>query len=156
MAETDRLLREDTLSVKSMALLLGYGDVSNFRHACRRWYRGFHNEYRQRVLTTYFIKTAEIPPPRYGDTFYIGEVFVKINGKRRYLCRALDQDGEVADVYLQARRDGAAVNRFFKRLLRSHGNEPRKIVTDKLRSYVFAHRELFPETIHVTECYANN
>jgi len=41
----------------------------------------------------------------------------------------------VVDVYLQAKRDGAAAKRFFNRLLRSHGGEPRKIVTDKLRSY---------------------
>jgi putative transposase len=45
-------------------------------------------------------------------TFYIDEVFVKINGKQRYLWRAVDQDGEVVDVYLQARRDGAAAKRF--------------------------------------------
>jgi transposase-like protein len=44
----------------------------------------------------------------YGDTFYIDEVFVKINGKQHYLWRAVDQDGEVVDVFLQARRDGAA------------------------------------------------
>ena len=53
----------------------------------------------------------------------------------------MDQDGEVVDVYLQAKRDGAAAKRFFKRLLRSHGGEPRKIVTDKLRSYGVARRE---------------
>jgi putative transposase len=53
-------------------------------------------------------------------------------------------------VILQARRDGAAAKRFFKRLLRSHGSEPRKIVTDKLRSYPVAHRELTPGAIHVT------
>ena len=92
----------------------------------------------------------------YGDTFYIDEVFVKINGKRHYLWRAVDQDGEVADVYLQAKRDGAAAKRFLKQLLRSHGTEPRKIVTDKLRSYVVAHRELIPETIHSTKQYENN
>jgi len=92
----------------------------------------------------------------YGDTFYIDEVFVKINGKQHYLWRAVDQDGEVVDVFLQAKRDGAAAKRFFKRLLRSHGGEPRKIVTDKLRSYGVAHRELIPETIHITERYANN
>ena len=63
----------------------------------------------------------------------------KINGSQHYLWRAVDQDGEVVDVYLQARRDGAAAKRFFKRLLRSHGGEPRKIVTDKLRSYGVAH-----------------
>ncbi len=68
----------------------------------------------------------------------------------------MDQDGEVVDVFLQARHDGTAAKRFFKRLLRSHGGEPRKIVTDKLRSYGVALRELIPETIHVTDRYANN
>ena len=92
----------------------------------------------------------------YGDTFYIDEVFVKINGKQHYLWRAVDQDGEVVDVYLQAKRDGAAAKRFFRRLLRSHGAGPRKIVTDKLRSYPVAHRELIPETIHSTNQYENN
>ena len=62
----------------------------------------------------------------------------------------------MVDVYLQARRDGAAAKWFFKRLLRSHGGEPRKSVTDKLRSYGVAHRELIPETIHSTKQYENN
>ncbi len=92
----------------------------------------------------------------YGDTFYIDEVFVKINGKQQYLWRAVDQDGEVVDVYLQARRDGVAAKRFFKRLILSYGGEPRKIVTDKLRSYGVAHRELMPDVIHNTDQYANN
>jgi putative transposase len=92
----------------------------------------------------------------YGDTFYIDEVFVKINGKQHCLWRAVDQDGEVVDVYLQAERNGAAAKRFFKRLLRSAGGEPRKIVTDKLRSYPVAHCEVMPEVIHVTDRYANN
>jgi putative transposase len=91
-----------------------------------------------------------------GDTFFINEVFVKINGKQHYLWRAVDQDGEVVDVSLQAKRDGAAAKRFFKRLLRCHGGEPRKIVTDKLRSYCVAHRELMPDVIHDTRQYANN
>jgi putative transposase len=92
----------------------------------------------------------------YGDTFFIDEVFVKINGKQHYLWRGVDQDGEVVDVYLQTRRDGAAAKRFFKRLLRGHGQEPRKIVTDKLRSYGVAHRELMPDVIHDNSQYANN
>ena len=81
---------------------------------------------------------------------------IQINGKQHYLWRAVDQDGDVVDVFLQARRDGAAAKRFFKRLLRSHGEEPRKIVTDKLRSYGVAHRDLMPETIHSTKQYENN
>jgi putative transposase len=62
----------------------------------------------------------------------------------------------VVNVYLQAKRDGAAANRFFKRLLRSYCGEPRKIVTDKLRSYGVAHRELIPNAIHGTKQYENN
>ena len=92
----------------------------------------------------------------YGDTFFIDEVFVKINGKQHYLWRAVDQDGEVVDVFLQARRDGSAAKRFFRRLLRSNSGELRKIVTDKLRSYGVARRELIPEVIHDTSQYANN
>ena len=92
----------------------------------------------------------------YGDTFFIDEVFVKINGKQHYLWRAVDQDGEVVDVYLQAKRDGAAAKRFFRRLMRSHGAEPRKIVTDKLRSYGVTHRELMPDVIHDNSQYENN
>ena len=81
---------------------------------------------------------------------------MKINGQQHYLWRAVDQDGEVVDVYLQARRDGPAAKRFFKRLMQSYGGEPRKIVTDKLRSYGVAHRELMPDVIHSTEQYENN
>ena len=92
----------------------------------------------------------------YGDTFYIDEVFVKINGKQHYLWRVVDQDGEVVDVYLQSKRDAATAKCFFNRLIRNNKGEPRKIVTDKLLSYGVAHREIIPETIHVTERYANN
>ncbi len=92
----------------------------------------------------------------YGDTFFIDELFVKIQGIQRYLWRAVDQDGEVVDVFLQNRRDGQAAKRFFKRLLKNLQGEPRKVVTDKLRSYGVAHRELIPDTIHDTSQYANN
>ena len=93
---------------------------------------------------------------------------IQINGKQHYLWRAVDQEslphersecfgyGEVVDVYLQTKRDGAAAKRFFRRLLRSHGAEPRKIVTAKLRSYGVAHREVMSEVIHETDRYANN
>jgi putative transposase len=92
----------------------------------------------------------------HGDTLYIDEVFVRINGRQHYLWRAVDQDGEVVDVYLRAKRDGAAAKRFFRRLIRINQGEPRKIVTDKLRSYGVAHRGLIPETIHSTKKYENN
>ena len=68
----------------------------------------------------------------------------------------MDQDGEILDVFLQSKRDGIAAKRFFKRILKAHNGEPRKIVIDKLRSYGVAHRELIPDSIHDTSQYANN
>jgi putative transposase len=62
----------------------------------------------------------------------------------------------VIDVILQRRRAGKAAKRFFRRLLKTHRNEPRKIATDKLRRYGVAHRELIPDTIHDTSQYAND
>jgi len=115
--------------------------------AIRLWCNKFGPKYARRLRRKH---------QGYGDTFFIDEVFVKIRGQRHYLWRAVDKDGEVIDVYLQKRSDGKAAKRFFKRLLNKHKDEPRKIVTDKLRSYGVAHRELIPETIHDTTQYANN
>jgi len=63
---------------------------------------------------------------------------------------------DVVDVFLQRHRDGTAAKRFFKWLLRTSASEPRRIVTDKLRSYGVAHRDLIPDTTHDTSQYANN
>lgn len=92
----------------------------------------------------------------YGDTFNFDEIFVKIGSKQHHVWRAVDQEGDVVDVYLQTRRDRAAAKRFFKQLLQSNGGEPQKVVTDKLRSYAVAGGELIPEAIHDTPQYANN
>jgi len=135
------------LSHRDIEDLLAERGIIVSREAIRLWCIKFGAVYARRLNRKH---------RGYGDTFYIDEVFVKINGKQHYLWRAVDQDGEVVDVYLQARRDGAAAKWFFRRLLRSHGGEPRKIVTDKLRSYGVAHRELIPATIHSTEQYENN
>jgi putative transposase len=135
------------LSHRDIEDLLAERGITVSREAIRLWCIKFGAIYTRRLKRKH---------RGFGDTFYIDEVFVKINGKQHYLWRAVDQDGEVVDVYLQVRRDAAAAKRFFKRLLRSHGGEPRKIVTDKLRSYGVAHRELMPDTIHTTKQYENN
>ena len=135
------------LSHRDIEDLLAERGITVSREAIRLWCTKFGALYARRLQRKH---------RGFGDTFYIDEVFIKINGKQHYLWRAVDQDGEVVDVYLQAKRDGAAAKRFFKRLLRSHGGEPRKIVTDKLRSYGVAYRELIPDTIHSTEQYENN
>ena len=135
------------LSHRDIEDLLAERGIIVSREAIRLWCNKFGALYARRL---------ERRHQGYGDTFFIEEVFVKINGKQHYLWRAVDQDGEVVDVYIQARRDGKAATRFFKRLLRSHGCEPRKIVTDKLRSYGVAHRVLMTDVIHDTSQYANN
>jgi putative transposase len=135
------------LSHRDIEDLLAQRGVIVSREAIRLWCIKFGAIYTRRLKRKH---------RGYGDTFFIDEVFVKINGKQHYLWRAVDQDGEVVDVYLQAKRDGAAAKRFFRRLLGSHGGELRKIVTDKLRSYGVARRELIPEAIHSTKQYENN
>jgi len=117
----------------------------------------------RKAIRLWFIKFGAIYTRRlkqkhrdYGDKLFIDKVFVRIKSKQPCLWRAIDQDGEVVDVCLQAKCDGAAAKRFFRKLLRSHGGDPRKIVTDKLSSYPVAHRHVTPEAIHITDRYANN
>ena len=135
------------LSHRDIEDLLAERGISVSYESIRLWCNKFGLKYARRLKKNH---------QGYGDTFFIDEVFVKIDGKQHYLWRAVDQDGEVVDVFLQRRRDGNAAKRFFKRLLKTHRDEPRKIVTDKLRSYGVAHRELIPESIHDTSRYANN
>ncbi len=135
------------LSSRDIEDLLAERGIAVSYESIRLWCIKFGSKYGKRLRRRH---------QGYGDTFFIDEVFVKIQGKQHYLWRAVDQDGEVVDVFLQHRRDGKAAKRFFKRLLKKHEGEPRKIVTDKLRSYAVARRELIPNTIHDTSQYANN
>jgi len=135
------------LSHRDIEDLLAERGINVSYEAIRLWCNKFGPKYATRLKRSH---------QGYGDTFFIDEVFIKMDGKQHYLWRAVDQDGEVVDVFLQKRRDGRAAKRFFKRLLKKHSNEPRKIVTDKLGSYRVAHRELIPDTTHDTSQYANN
>ena len=135
------------LSCRDIEDLLAERGIVVSYEAIRLWCNKFGPKYARRLKSTH---------RGYGDTFFIDEVFVRIQGKQQYLWRAVDQDGEVIDVFLQSRRDGKAARRFLKRLIKKHRDDPRKIVTDKLRSYGVAHRELIPDTINDTSQYANN
>ena len=84
------------------------------------------------------------------------EVFVTIGGRRQYLWRAVDQDGDVIDILVQSRRDRRAARRFFRRLLKRQRQEPCRLVTDNLGSYRVAHRDVLPWVPHDTSRYANN
>jgi putative transposase len=127
-------------------LLSERGIIVNYE-SIRKWCNKFGSIYTRRLKRRH---------PGFGDILYLDEVFINIQGVQQYLWKAVDQDGEDIDVFLQKRRNGAAAMRFFKRLLKAFPGGPRRIVTDKLRSYGVAHRELMPEVIHDTSKYANN
>lgn len=81
---------------------------------------------------------------------------ITINGVQHYLWRAVDQDGNVLDILLQDRRDQQAAKKFFRKLLKQQGFAPRVLVTDKLKSYGAAKRELLPNTDHRQHKGLNN
>ena len=92
-----------------------------------------------------------------GDTWYMDEVYiVTVRGERRYLWRAVDQDGDVLDILIQKRKDKQSAVRFFKKLMKGQGCSARKFVTDKLPSYGAARKIIMPTSMHCHERYANN
>jgi len=84
------------------------------------------------------------------------EVFLTIKGKCHYLWRAVDQEGNVLDILVQRRRDKKAAKKFFRKLLKGLTYIPRVIITDKLKSYGAAKRELLPSVEHRQHRYLNN
>ena len=101
----------------------------------RQWCRKFGPEYARRLKRR---------QGRLGDMWHLDELFVNIQGQQRYLWRAVDQDGDVIDILVQPRRDRRAADRYFRKLLKGQGREPRRMVTDKLRSSAAAHRAIMP------------
>ena len=83
-------------------------------------------------------------------------MFLRIRGELHYLWRAVDQHGVVLDILVQDRRNATAAKRFFQRLLAGLKGKPRRIITDGLRSYAVARREVLPEVRHRTSRYLNN
>ena len=93
---------------------------------------------------------------RPGDTWYLDELFVRIQGRTQYLWRAVDEDGDVIDILVQPRWNRRAAIRFFRKLLKTQGAIPRCLITDKLPSYQAACRTLIPSVLHCPAPYANN
>ena len=135
------------LSLRDVEDLLAERGIMVTYEAIRLWCLKFGPEY-ARVL-----KRRQ---GRLGDTWHLDELFLTIQGRRQYLWRAVDQDGDVIDILLQPRRDRRAAARFFRKLLKGQGCVPRKMVTDKLRSYAAARRTIMPSVAHDTSQYANN
>ncbi|SDT80619.1 IS6 family transposase [Actinoplanes derwentensis] len=91
-----------------------------------------------------------------GDRWFVDETYVKVNGVWRYVYRAIDQHGQVIDVLVSARRDGAAARRFFTRALATLKTVPVEVVTDAAAVYPAVLADLIPAAWHHVEQYANN
>jgi putative transposase len=135
------------LSYRDVEELLFARGVMVTYEAIRKWCRKFGqlygNELRQRR-------------PRLGDKWHLDEVFLTIHGKRHYLWRAVDQEGNILDILVQRRRDKKAAKKFFRKLLKGCQYVPRVIITDKLKSYGAAKREILPGVEHRQHRYLNN
>ena len=135
------------MSFRDVEDLLAQRGIRVSYESIRLWCIQFGPEYARRLKRR---------QGRLGDTWHLDEVFTKIQGKRHYLWRAVDQDGDVLDILVQPRRDRKAAKRLFRRLLKGQGRSPWRLVTDKLRSYSAAHREVMPSVVHDTGQYRNN
>ncbi|TQE19229.1 IS6 family transposase [Streptomyces ipomoeae] len=127
-------------------LMLERGIVVSYE-TVRRWCARFGQRY------TSALRRRQ---PRPDGTWHLDEVFTKIHGERKYLWRAVDQDGNVLDVLVQNRRDKAAARRFLRRLMKKTRTVPRAIITDRLHSYGAAHHEVMPSVEHRQSKYLNN
>ncbi len=135
------------LSLRDVEDLLAERGITVSYGAIRLWCEKFGLDYARKLCRR---------RGRLGDSWFLDEVFVTIRGERHYLWRAVDQDGDLIDILVQRRRDARAAKRFFRKLLRGQGSEPRWLITDKLGSYGAAHRSVMPSVEHVTARYANN
>ncbi len=135
------------LSFRDAEDLLAHRGITVTYETIRQWCQTFGLDYARRLRGR---------RGRMGDSWYLDELFVNIQGRRQYLWRAVDQDGDVMDILVQSRRDRQAAARFFRKLLKGQGREPRRLITDKLRSYAAAHRTVMPSVVHSTRQYENN
>jgi transposase-like protein len=90
-----------------------------------------------------------------GDRWYVDETYVRVAGEWRYVYRAIDQHGQIVDVYVSARRDIRSARRFFATAIGIHG-APAEVVTDRAWTLLAAVDELIPGAFHNTEQFANN
>lgn len=93
---------------------------------------------------------------RSGDVWHLDEIQVSIRGRRFWLWRAVDEQGAVLEEILQPRRDRMAAKRLLRRLMKKAGRPPKCLVTDRLRSYAAAKREVAPCLEHRAHKGLNN
>src|ERR671931_724329 len=122
-----------TLSYRDVEDLLAERGVEVSYKTIRRWVRKFGPLYARRLRHFH---------PKPSRRWHLDEMVVRIAGETVYLWRAVDHEGEVLDVLVQRRRDKAAAVKLMRKLLKKQGFAPAVVVTDKLRSYGAAFKEI--------------
>jgi len=135
------------LSYRDVEELLAERGVILSYETVRQWCQKFGQPYANALRRRH---------PRPGDKWHVDEVFVSINGTQQYLWRAVDQDGTVLDILVQARRDKAAAVKFLRKLLKGLAYVPRVVITDKLASDGAAMRDVLPSVEHRRHKGLNN
>ena len=136
-----------SLSYRDVEELLAERGIVVSYETVRQWCLKFGQQYANQL------RRRRAKP---GDKWHLDEVFLKINGKRSYLWRAVDQDGNVLDILVQSRRNKAAAKKFFRKLLKGCEYVPRVLITDKLGSYEAAKKAVMPSVEHRRHRRLNN
>ncbi len=138
------------LSLRNVEDLLHERGIEVSHETVRYWWQRFGPMF-----------AAEIRKRRVGGLrwsrwrWHLDEVFVRVNGVQHYLCRAVDHEGEVLEAFVSKHRDRKAALKFLRKLMKRHGR-PEELVTDKLRSYGAALREIGATGLQTTERWENN
>ena len=135
------------LSLRDVEELMAERSVEVSYETIRRWVKRFGPQIARRLRSG---------RPRAHPQWHLDEMYVSIGGRWMYLWRAIDQDGEVLDFLVSAKRDKKAALKLMRKLLKKYGFAPRTIVTDKWRAYAAAFRELGLTAWHHQAKWKNN
>lgn len=136
-----------TLSYRDVEELLAERGLDISYETIRRWILKFGCSYARNLRRL---------RPQPADTWHLDEMVIRVQGRRLYLWRAVDSEGEILDMLVQSRRDKTAALRLIRKLLKKQGFAPKVLVTDKLRSYGAAARELRLSAHHEQGLRQNN
>jgi putative transposase len=135
------------LSYRDIEKMMLYRGIEVTYETIREWCQKFGQQYANQLRRK---------GPYVGDKWHLDEVVVTLKKQQYYLWRAVDGEGNVLDVLLQKHRDTKAAKRFFRKLLKKQGFVPRVIVTDKLKSYEAAKKQVMPNVEHRQHKGLNN
>ncbi len=135
------------LSYMDIEKIMQYRGIEVTYETIREWCQKFGQQYANQLRRK---------RPYITDKWHLDEVVVMLKGQQYYLWRAVDADGTVLDVLIQRHRDTKAAHRFFRKLLKRQGFVPRVIVTDKLKSYEAAKKQVMKNVEHRQHKGLNN